>query len=480
MQSPPDTSPPLGEVESGVRAEEETEETDPGHFILSNSVSAEVQKIEAVVVSSTAAADATAATEAPSTDLMSRMMGGLPSWGMFSAAESEDEVHNAWGEQDSEEMLGQRALELHQARGIELPGVPIETSAQARLAKRKQKAKAQAKRKAHLEVTNAEATGSHLFAGTSSMMSMLSNFTSMGRAVSSNADEEEVHNAWGDDTDSKLVERAAELEQARGIVVPMPQVQSTGRERLAKRRQKAQKQNNEAVVSSTTAADATATETPSTDLMSRMMGGLPSWGMFSAAESEDEVHNAWGEQDTEEMLGQRALELHQARGIELPGVPIETSAQARLAKRKQKAKAQAKRKAHLEVTNAEATGSHLFAGTSSMMSMLSNFTSMGRAVSSNADEEEVHNAWGDDTDSKLVERAAELEQARGIVVPMPQVQSTGRERLAKRRQKAQKQNNETVVVEADTAEPTSAGRVTASFFAAAATGIVQFQRWRFP
>ncbi|CAE7704165.1 unnamed protein product, partial [Symbiodinium pilosum] len=326
VQSPPDTSPPLGEVESGVRAEEETEETDPGHFILSNSVSAEVQKIEAVVVSSTAAADATAATEAPSTDLMSRMMGGLPSWGMFSAAESEDEVHNAWGEQDSEEMLGQRALELHQARGIELPGVPIETSAQARLAKRKQKAKAQAKRKAHLEVTNAEATGSHLFAGTSSMMSMLSNFTSMGRAVSSNADEEEVHNAWGDDTDSKLVERAAELEQARGIVVPMPQVQSTGRERLAKRRQKAQKQNNETVVVEADTAEPTSAGRVTASFFAAAATGIVQFqrllNLTSSGEDEiDEVFCIWGEDDTPERYKERVVEMELARSDQSARLP---------------------------------------------------------------------------------------------------------------------------------------------------------------
>ena len=422
----------------------------------------------------TSIASGASAADAPSESVMTRMMGGLPSWTMFSAAnESEDEVHNAWGEQDTEEMLGQRALELQHARGIEIPGVPSESSAQARLAKRRHKA--EAKRKAQLEVSGAGG-GSHLFGNASSgMLSMLSSLTTVRAADAAQGDgEDEVHNAWGgDDTASKLEERATELEQARGIVVPSLQVPSTARDRLAKRRQRCQ--NNAETTS--IASGASAADAPSESVMTRMMGGLPSWTMFSAAnESEDEVHNAWGEQDTEEMLGQRALELQQARGIEIPGVPSESSAQARLAKRRHKA--EAKRKAQLEVSGAGG-GSHLFGNASSgMLSMLSSLTTVRAADAAQGDgEDEVHNAWGgDDTASKLEERATELEQARGIVVPSLQVPSTARDRLAKRRQRAQNDGHKCQEgADADAEEMTTSGRVKASFFAAAATSIMQFQ-----
>eukprot|EP00439_Symbiodinium_sp_Y106_P061014 s615_g9.t1 len=211
------------------------------------------------------------------------------------------------------------------------------------------------------------------------------------------------------------------------------------------------------------------------DLVSRMLGGLPGWAAFAAAdESEEEVHNARGEHDTDDMLGLRAFELQQARGIEVPGTP--TAAQARLAKRKQKAQEKAKRKTHLEVGTTESTGSHLFG----MMSMLSNLTSATATGSARDDDEEsVHNAWGgDDSDSKFVERAAELEHTRGMVVPVLKVQTAGRERLAKRRQRAEKKCNmhQEVAEEGDATAASYSGRAAASVFSAAATSIVQFQR----
>jgi len=206
-----------------------------------------------------------------------------------------------------------------------------------------------------------------------------------------------------------------------------------------------------------------------------MLGGLPGWAAFAAAdESEEEVHNAWGEHDTDDMLGLRAFELQQARGIEVPGTP--TAAQARLAKRKQKAQEKAKRKTHLEIGTTESTGSHLFG----MMSMLSNLTSATATGSARDDDEEsVHNAWGgDDSDSKFVERAAELEHTRGMVVPVLKVQTAGRERLAKRRQRAEKKCNmhQEVAEEGDATAASYSGRAAASVFSAAATSIVQFQR----
>lgn len=206
-----------------------------------------------------------------------------------------------------------------------------------------------------------------------------------------------------------------------------------------------------------------------------MLGGLPSWAAFAAAdESEEEVHNAWGEHDTDDMLGLRAFELQQARGIEVPGTP--TAAQARLAKRKQKAQEKAKRKTQLEVGATESTGGHLFG----MMSMLSNLTSATATGSAHDDDEEsVHNAWGgDDSDSKFVERTAELEHVRGMVVPVLKVQTGGRERLAKRRQRAEKKcNTHQGVAETRDGSATSySGRAAASVFSAAATSIVQFQR----
>ena len=428
---------------------------------------------------------ASGAGEAAVPDLVSRMLGGLPGWAAFAAAdESEEEVHNARGEHDTDDMLGLRAFELQQARGIEVPGTP--TAAQARLAKRKQKAQEKAKRKTHLEVGTTESTGSHLFG----MMSMLSNLTSATATGSARDDDEEsVHNAWGgDDSDSKFVERAAELEHTRGMVVPVLKVQTAGRERLAKRRQRAEKKcsMHQGVAEECSAASGLtsapqsrrtsgAGEAAVPDLVSRMLGGLPGWAAFAAAdESEEEVHNAWGEHDTDDMLGLRAFELQQARGIEVPGTP--TAAQARLAKRKQKAQEKAKRKTHLEVGTTESTGSHLFG----MMSMLSNLTSATATGSARDDDEEsVHNAWGgDDSDSKFVERAAELEHTRGMVVPVLKVQTAGRERLAKRRQRAEKKCNmhQEVAEEGDATAASYSGRAAASVFSAAATSIVQFQR----
>ena len=78
----------------------------------------------------------------------------------------------------------------------------------------------------------------------------------------------------------------------------------------------------------------------------------------------------------------------------------------------------------------------------------------------------------------LKERAAELEHARGMVVPVLKVQTAGREQLAKCRQRAEKKCNmrQEVAEEGDAAATSYSGRAAASVFSAAATSIVQFQR----
>ncbi|CAE7604239.1 unnamed protein product [Symbiodinium natans] len=306
-------------------------EVDPSHFIVGNSESAEIHASASVASSATASGAPNGAAEAPATDLMARMLGGLPSWATFSGAdESEDEVHNAWGEQDTEEMMGQRALELQQARGIEIPGTPTESAAQARLAKRRQKA--QAKQKVHLEVNSAESTEStagNLFG----MMSMLSGLANATASSAHGDDKEEVHNAWGgDDTDSNFAERAAELEQARGMVVPVLQVQTTGRERLAKRRQKgqkAQKQLKSCEGHSEVSDEGLATYSgPVTaSVFSAAATGMVQFQrLFNLVTSNeedeiDEVFCIWGEEDSPEKHQERVVALEMARSDQSARLP---------------------------------------------------------------------------------------------------------------------------------------------------------------
>ena len=72
--------------------------------------------------------------------------------------------------------------------------------------------------------------------------------------------------------------------------------------------------------------------------MVNSLAGLASFKFTTEnADSEGEVHNAWGENDTEDNLLERVHDLEQARGIALG--PPQSSARMRRARKKQERQA---------------------------------------------------------------------------------------------------------------------------------------------
>lgn len=238
-----------------------------------------------------------------------------------------EEVHNAWGDEDTSENLQQRTLEFEEARGLTMAFQkgPAKTNARARLAKKKQRLSSKQEQQFPGERT--EPHGSEC---------------------------DEEFDPWGeDDTPEKKAQRLQELENGR-ILVNMPTFSAPeaadGRKRLAKRRQKGNKDGNvggsetqqaameEPESTNTSQETGTTTISGAAALVANVFAFAaynPFGETHEADEGPEEEHNAWGEADTDEKLHQRTLELEQARGLTMtyPTSPAKTNARARLAQK---------------------------------------------------------------------------------------------------------------------------------------------------
>lgn len=243
--------------------------------------------------------------------------------------EEEDEEHNAWGEEDTSEKLQQRTLELEEARGLTMrfQEGPAKTNARARLAKKKQRPSN--KQEHQFPDERIEAHGSE-------------------------SDDEEF-DPWGeDDTLEKRAERIQQLETGR-LLVNMATFSSPEagdvRNRLAKKKKrrskmagnvegsdKKQAAMDEPECTNTSQETGAATISGAAALVANIFAFAaynPFGENHEVDEGPEEEHNAWGEEDTEEKLHQRALELEHARGMTMTYAtsPAKTNARVRLAQK---------------------------------------------------------------------------------------------------------------------------------------------------
>eukprot|EP00930_Biecheleria_cincta_P103948 TRINITY_DN9605_c0_g1_i1.p1 TRINITY_DN9605_c0_g1~~TRINITY_DN9605_c0_g1_i1.p1 ORF type:complete len:1035 (-),score=213.95 TRINITY_DN9605_c0_g1_i1:39-3143(-) len=320
-----------------------------------------------------------------------------------------EEEHNAWGEEDTEEKLQQRTLELEDARGFALGFQvgPAKTNARARLAKKKKRISTQA-------------------SSTKQKVQLPGKDTALRES-----DSDEEFNPWGeDDTPEKKAERMHELDTGR-LMVTMPTfaVGETdgGRKRLAKRKQKGKTAGNvvgdekeqvarkEPESPKTGREEGTATFSSAAALVANVFA-FAAYNPFGdgreAQDPPEEEHNAWGEADTEEHLHQRTLELEKARGLTMtyPTSPTKTNARTRLAK-----KIRARATKNLETAFPE------------------------KQLTDQRGSDDEFNPWGeDDSAEKTTQRFQELERARQLV-NIPTFHSKAnqsRDRLAKKKEKA--------------------------------------------
>ena len=315
---------------------------------------------------------------ATSTDLMASMVNGFTSLTNFKfsgeKAESEDEVHNAWGDEDTADDFGNRVYDLQEARGITLGPAP--SAARARRAQRKQKQKPG-------EMDQASTCQSTL----------------------------------------KRSDSGANNKHEFQIPLHLLQSGSSARMRLSQRKQSTRRAEEE---------EGGTRGATSTDLMASMVNGFTSLTNFKfsgeKAESEDEVHNAWGDEDTADDFGNRVHDLQEARGITLGPAP--SAARARRAQRKQKQKPEevCARQSSLvanDHSNSNIAGPDrqtFFAASGVVTSLLSNL-SMSMSISGTA-ENVKDNA-----------KYPEAEQQSGMAMPMLTSHSLGRERYARRKGK---------------------------------------------
>ena len=235
-------------------------------------------------------------SEAPpmaTTGVMASMISGLSSMAGYKEPEvaSDDEVHNAWGEDDTAEDFGQRVADLERARGIVLG--PARSAARMRRARKNQKNK---------QVEEAGPSN----ASTSSSPAFMSTVASMLSFAST----------------SPVPEAPAGSSKVRGLAVPMP-TQSSGRERFARRRAVVSSRS-ESLTSSRVSSEAVsetgpwaqlarkARKPPRSSFLEAAAGQLLDLQKFFS--SEEEVHNIWGPDDTEELYQQRLRALERARG----------------------------------------------------------------------------------------------------------------------------------------------------------------------
>ena len=279
-------------------------------------------------------------TQAASPGVMGGMISGLSSMAGYKETPAcGNEVHNTWGDSDTAtaEDLGQRVTDLEGAGGTALG--PFPSAARMRRAKRNEKQKQEA-----------ASSSSPAFVSTFTVASMFSSFT----------------------TTSPSGSKAYRADPLSGSAQERPGSRNEGQP-----------------------------EAPmaTTGVMASMISGLSSMaGYKTEVASDDEVHNAWGEDDTAEDFGQRVADLERARGIVLG--PARSAARMRRARKKEKNKPE-------EASKASSSSSPAFMSTLTVASMMS-FPSRSAAP------------------------AAAASTVRGLAVPMP-TQSSGRERFARRR-----------------------------------------------
>ena len=393
-------------------------------------------------------------TAATSTDMVASMVNSLAGLASFKFttenADSEGEVHNAWGENDTEDNLLERVHDLEQARGIALG--PPQSSARMRRARKNKKDRpkevavgsSQDGASQQLDEVRPQHTESNsdTFTAASSMVTTMFNSfaTSVSFAVNVKQDAERESSTG---TKSHATEESAASTaepQKTCLAVPMSQPPSVGRDRFARRRALQKLETRPATFGETTTAT-------STDMVASMVNSLAGLASFKFttenADSEGEVHNAWGENDTEDNLLERVHDLEQARGIALG--PPQSSARMRRARKNKKDRpkevavgsSQDGASQQLDEVRPQHTESNsdTFTAASSMVTTMFNSfaTSVSFAVNVKQDAERESSTG---TKSHATEESAASTaepQKTCLAVPMSQPPSLGRERFARRR-----------------------------------------------
>ena len=171
-------------------------------------------------------------------------------------------------------------------------------------------------------------------------------------------------------------------------------------------------------------------EATNTDIMASMANSLAGFTSFkfstgtADSEEEEEVHNAWGEDDTEDNLLDRVHDLEQARGIALG--PARSAARMRRA-RKNKRDKPGETAGRSSPRPIEGSNADTLTAASSMMTNM--FNSFATSVSFN-----VTQAKPSGIDATKLSAASTSEMpTASMAVPMLQPRSAGRERFAARK-----------------------------------------------
>ncbi|CAL1170884.1 unnamed protein product [Cladocopium goreaui] len=213
----------------------------------------------------------------------------------------------------------------------------------------------------------------------------------------------------------------------------------SARVRLSERRSGSRRpQNRPAAFGETTAATRT-------DMVASMVSSLAGLASFKFttenADSEGEVHNAWGDNDTEDNLLERVQDLEQARGIALG--PPQSSARMRRARKnkKDRPKEAAARSSQdgasqqLDKVRPQHTESNsdTFTAASSMVTTM--FNSFGASVSFTVNvKQDAERESGTKSHATEESAASTAEPPKTcLAVPMSQPPSAGRDRFARRR-----------------------------------------------
>ena len=312
-----------------------------------------------------------------STDLMASMVNGFTNFANFKfsgeKAESEDEVHNAWGDDDTADDFGKRIHDLEEARGITVGHAA--SSVRMRRARKNQK--------------------------------------KADQASTQQAQTEYIE-------ENKASDFAASDKRELEIPLHLLQSSSSARMRLSQRKQSSRKNG-----------DKTPSGVTSTDLMASMVNGFTNFANFKfsgeKAESEDEVHNAWGDDDTADDFGKRIHDLEEARGITVGHAA--SSVRMRRARKNQKKRpeematmeqAQVATKEDLApIQHVERSNGQSFAASNVVTSFLNSFATTVPKAEVKTEELE----------------ASVAQQSCSMAVPMSASQSLGRARYAKKKGK---------------------------------------------
>lgn len=171
-------------------------------------------------------------------------------------------------------------------------------------------------------------------------------------------------------------------------------------------------------------------EATNTDIMASMANSLAGFTSFkfttstADSEEEEEVHNAWGEDDTEDNLLDRVHDLEQARGIALG--PARSAARMRRA-RKNKRDKPAETAGRSSPRPIEGSNADTLTAASSIMTNM--FNSFATSVSFNVTQAKPS---GIDATELFAASTSEMPTA-SMAVPMLQPQSAGRERFRRRK-----------------------------------------------